>query len=164
MDFDGWLLILKGFMKNESLIERAQYAIEHPDVLHTPVAYREIIAQLLDQNVCVLQALIEIRDRLRGHPEYQDLTIEEQIEVGGQTAELAYLVSVADDAIDKASTLVDARRLDAVADQRDELLAALELVVKCCDEPRSRDNSEYDGITALEAARTAIAKVKGGAT
>ena len=52
---------------------------------------------------------------------------------------------------------------DTVQKQRNELLEALELVVKCCDEPRGRDNSEHDGMTALEAARAAIASVKGGA-
>lgn len=36
------------------------------------------------------------------------------------------------------------------------LVEVLRLVVKCCDEPRSRDNSEHDGLDALEAARSAL--------
>lgn len=36
------------------------------------------------------------------------------------------------------------------------MVEALRLVVKCCDEPRSRDNSEHDGLDALEAARSAL--------
>lgn len=45
-------------------------------------------------------ALIEIRDRLKDHPAYAELTMEEETEVGGDTAEFSYLVRVADEAID----------------------------------------------------------------
>ena len=44
-------------------------------------------------------ALSEIRDRLVDHPSYQALTEEQEEEIGGDTAELSYLVRVADAAI-----------------------------------------------------------------
>ena len=45
------------------------------------------------------EALQEIRDRLAGHPAYQELTEDEEIETGGDTAELSYLVRLADEAL-----------------------------------------------------------------
>jgi len=44
-------------------------------------------------------ALIEMRDRIKDHPAYDDLTLEEEIEIGGDTAELSYLARVADSAL-----------------------------------------------------------------
>ena len=44
-------------------------------------------------------ALTELRDRLAGHPEYQDLTEAEELDFGGETAELSYLVRVANEAL-----------------------------------------------------------------
>lgn len=44
-------------------------------------------------------ALAELRDRIKGHPAYEELTVEEECEVGGETAELSYLARVADDAL-----------------------------------------------------------------
>jgi len=41
-------------------------------------------------------SLIELRDRLRDHPAYADLTEDEEMDIGGDTAELSYLVRVAD--------------------------------------------------------------------
>jgi len=40
-------------------------------------------------------ALTELRDRLRDHPAYADLTEDEEMDIGGDTAELSYLVRVA---------------------------------------------------------------------
>ena len=45
------------------------------------------------------EALIELRDRIKDHPAYAELTIDREIEVGGDTAELSYLARVADDAL-----------------------------------------------------------------
>jgi hypothetical protein len=45
-------------------------------------------------------ALTEIRDRIKDHPAYPDLTEEwEETETGGDTAEFSYLARVADDAL-----------------------------------------------------------------
>ena len=44
-------------------------------------------------------ALVEIRDRIKDHPAYADLTMEQEIEEGGDTAEFSYLARVADDAL-----------------------------------------------------------------
>jgi hypothetical protein len=45
------------------------------------------------------EATAEIRDRLRGHPIYQELTEDEELAVGGDAAEFSYLVRLADAAI-----------------------------------------------------------------
>lgn len=45
------------------------------------------------------KAATEVLDRLRGHPAYADLTEAEEIEVGGDTAELSYLARVLDAAM-----------------------------------------------------------------
>jgi len=45
-------------------------------------------------------SLIELRDRLRDHPAYADLTEDEEMDIGGDTAELSYLVRVANYALD----------------------------------------------------------------
>lgn len=42
----------------------------------------------------------------------------------------------------------------------DELVEAAEMVLACIDQPRSRDNSEHDGLNAAEALRKATAEVK----
>ena len=52
------------------------------------------------QNRCSLRAaLTELRDRLKERPDYAELTEEEEIETGGDTAEFSYLVRVADAAL-----------------------------------------------------------------
>jgi hypothetical protein len=45
------------------------------------------------------EALKEIRDRIAEHPEYQELTEKEEMEIGGDTAEFSYLVRLADEAL-----------------------------------------------------------------
>ncbi len=45
------------------------------------------------------EALTELRDRIKDHPAYADLTEAEEIETGGDTAELSYLARVADAAL-----------------------------------------------------------------
>lgn len=44
-------------------------------------------------------ALTELRDRIKSHPAYAALTVDEEIEIGGDTAELSYLARAADDAL-----------------------------------------------------------------
>jgi hypothetical protein len=44
-------------------------------------------------------ALIEIRDRLIGHPAYCELTEDEEISIGGDTGEFSYLVRIANEAL-----------------------------------------------------------------
>lgn len=44
-------------------------------------------------------ALVEVRDRLKRHPMYADLSEQEEIEVGGEAAELSYLVRLASEAL-----------------------------------------------------------------
>ena len=43
--------------------------------------------------------LIEVRDRLQAHPEYADLTEDQEIEVGGDAAEFSYLVRMINEAL-----------------------------------------------------------------
>lgn len=50
----------------------------------------------------LLDALKEIVGRIKGHPVYEELTPDEEIKVGGDTAELSYLARVADEAISAA--------------------------------------------------------------
>ena len=42
------------------------------------------------------ETLTELRDRIKRHPAYENLTEEEEIATGGDTAELSYLARVAD--------------------------------------------------------------------
>lgn len=56
-------------------------------------------ATLGNENWKLREALTELRDRIKGHPAYSDLTIEEEIEEGGDTAEFSYLARVADSAL-----------------------------------------------------------------
>lgn len=44
-------------------------------------------------------ALTELRDRIKEHPAYAELTESEEIDTGGDTAELSYLARVADEAL-----------------------------------------------------------------
>ncbi len=45
------------------------------------------------------EALTELRDRITGHPAYEDLTEDEEMNVGGDTAEFSYLARVANGAL-----------------------------------------------------------------
>ena len=47
------------------------------------------------------EALQEIVVRLQNHPAYEDLTFEEEIEMGGDTAEFSYLVRIGNEALNK---------------------------------------------------------------
>ena len=61
-----------------------------------------VTAVRLDEQQCadaLRTALTELRDRIKGHPAYADLTEEEEIETGGDTAEFSYLARVADVAL-----------------------------------------------------------------
>lgn len=44
-------------------------------------------------------ALKEMRDRIKNHPVYADLTEDEEQDIGGDTAELSFLARVADAAL-----------------------------------------------------------------
>ena len=44
-------------------------------------------------------ALVELRERIKGHPAYADLTEDEETDIGGDTAELSYLARLADMAL-----------------------------------------------------------------
>lgn len=47
----------------EDLIERAKYAINNPDVLHTPAMLREIIAGLLAEHESLVQELYAAKEQ-----------------------------------------------------------------------------------------------------
>ena len=47
----------------------------------------------------VRAALEEIRNRIKDHPVYAELTEAEEMEIGGDTAEFSYLARVADEAL-----------------------------------------------------------------
>jgi hypothetical protein len=58
-------------------------------------------------------ALAELRDRIKGHPVYENLTEDEECDVGGDTAELSYLARVADEALGPSASLSGGRRPSA---------------------------------------------------
>jgi hypothetical protein len=59
-------------------------------------------ADLVQQIEATLRdALTEIRDRIVDHPAYDELTLEEEIDTGGDTAELSYLARVANEALNR---------------------------------------------------------------
>lgn len=58
-----------------------------------------LILSQIDRIEKLRAALTELRDRIKEHPAYAPLTEEEEINVGGDTAEFSYLVRVADEAI-----------------------------------------------------------------
>ena len=45
-------------------------------------------------------AITELRDRIKAHPAYENLTETQELDIGGDTAELSYLARVAQDALD----------------------------------------------------------------
>ena len=61
------------------------------------------IEQLVTHQPVLLEALTEIKERLEQHPAYEPLTEEQEIEIGGDTAELSYLVRIASAAIAKVT-------------------------------------------------------------
>ena len=80
--------------------------------------YAEMIAAVLNAhahpvNARLLEALKTLRDALRDHPEYAQLSEEQEEETGGDTAEFSYLVRVADEAIATAEAVPKAVRLTA---------------------------------------------------
>ncbi len=56
-------------------------------------------AVLLGDVAALREALKELRDRIKDHPAYAALTQAEELDVGGDTAELSYLARVADAAL-----------------------------------------------------------------
>ena len=59
------------------------------------------VARMVDADTAesLRAALTELRDRIKAHPAYENLTEDEECEVGGDTAELSYLARVADEAL-----------------------------------------------------------------
>jgi hypothetical protein len=60
----------------------------------------EVCAEAANEIERLRDALAELRDRIKAHPAYADLTEEEEMETGGDTAELSYLVRLANEALD----------------------------------------------------------------
>jgi acyl-CoA reductase-like NAD-dependent aldehyde dehydrogenase len=60
-----------------------------------------LFARAAAEIAALREALSEIRDRIKGHPAYEDLTEDEEMETGGDTAELSYLARVADAVLNK---------------------------------------------------------------
>lgn len=67
-----------------------------------PPEERKATARLIAAAPDLLSALQVIRDHLVDHPAYADLTEAEEHDIGGDTAELSYLVRIANAAIAKA--------------------------------------------------------------
>lgn len=66
-------------------------------------AQNEANARLISAAPDMLAALLEITERIEGHPAYAALTEQEELDVGGDTAELSYLARVAREAIERAT-------------------------------------------------------------
>lgn len=58
------------------------------------------IVALHAENAKLRAALTEVRDRLKGHPMYADLSEEQENNLGGDTAEFSYLVRVLNEALE----------------------------------------------------------------
>lgn len=52
-----------------------------------------------DQATRLREALTDVRDRIKDHPAYEDLTEADELRIGGDTVELSYMARVADDAL-----------------------------------------------------------------
>jgi hypothetical protein len=76
------------------LVAKAKYEMQ----IFERVA-QETGAELVAEVDRLREALTELRDRIKGHPAYADLTEAEEIDTGGDTAELSYLARVADAAL-----------------------------------------------------------------
>ena len=65
------------------------------------IRFADVFAGLVVAKNCTVlrEALTEIKNRIEDHPMYAPLTMEEECEVGGDTAELSYLVRVGDEAL-----------------------------------------------------------------
>lgn len=88
----GVLCIRTALRDQPGLAERAFAAMQAKDAkAHAQRGKKEIEK--------LRTALTELRDRIRGHPAYAEMTQDEEIEVGGDTAELSYLARVADEAL-----------------------------------------------------------------
>ena len=59
------------------------------------------VLRVLAQRDELLAALVEINERIKDHPAYAELTMEQEIEEGGDTAEFSYLSRLAKAAIAK---------------------------------------------------------------
>ena len=57
------------------------------------------LGALLKDAELLREALTELRDRIKAHPAYENLTEDEELETGGDTAEFSYLARVADEAL-----------------------------------------------------------------
>lgn len=68
-------------------------------MMSTSIAAQAMAVPAEPVNARLLEALKTLRDALRDHPEYAQLSEEQEEETGGDTAEFSYLVRVADEAI-----------------------------------------------------------------
>lgn len=68
-------------------------------MMSTSIAAQAMAVPPEPVNARLLEALKTLRDALRDHPEYAQLSEEQEEETGGDTAEFSYLVRVADEAI-----------------------------------------------------------------
>ena len=57
---------------------------------------------IIEQSNELLAALEEITARIKDHPAYAELSQDEELSIGGDTAEFSYLARIADLAIAKA--------------------------------------------------------------
>lgn len=82
-------------------------------------AYLRTIEPAQSVNAELLDALKDISKRLSDHPAYQELTDDEENDIGGDTAEFSYLVRIANSAIARAETI----NRQAIETAMDDLVA-----------------------------------------
>ena len=85
-----------GLGPNAPLVERLRTYPADPLLCDD---YSAAMLEAADELERLREALVEIRDRIKDHPAYADLTMEQEIDEGGDTAEFSYLARVADDAL-----------------------------------------------------------------
>lgn len=78
-------------MSDAMLLGILRMPMDEPDFL-TLEQFVKRSRQAADRIESLKSVLIEVRDRLRAHPEYAELTEAEEEDVGGDTAEFSYLV------------------------------------------------------------------------
>ena len=86
-------------MSDTVLLGVLRMPIDEPDFL-TLKQFVDRGRQAADRIESLKSVLIEVRDRLRAHPEYAELTEAEEEDVGGDTAEFSYLVRTISEVLD----------------------------------------------------------------
>ena len=77
------------------------YKTPHQTAKEQAEAKNADVLRVLAQRDELLAALVEINERIKDHPAYAELTMEQEIEEGGDTAEFSYLSRLAKAAIAK---------------------------------------------------------------